>query len=201
MTFKPEVIHFILSEVDRVEEYAQTWATHIPGESRFIARLLYYEPSVWEKKGGEKKPFLIVDADTSKSVLDSTKDVTVDTSKDGVIPFVLIIDGGDTKTKRGEVWQVSRERVTGDVLNPDFLAMADMIQSDRSTSKNKTILKAVNTPKQRVEALVRNWSRYALESPWVATDEVEYKDTLYFELAVPELRPQVDLDSLKALIA
>lgn len=201
MKINKNIIRYILSEGENYDAYLFKIATHSPSNGRLLAKLLYYKESVWEPK--EKPSSVLMDGDVSKALTSkrNTKLKTADTVNDRVIPFVIILDAGTTELKVGDIYQVSESRVTGDAYNPEFLAMADMIKKNRKTADGKILLEGVKTPKEKIEALERNWGLMRIAMPWFEWDEeTQPEDYLFYELPTPEIKSKINLEKLKTLL-
>lgn len=196
-----QMINFILSEQDKLAEYQEVYATHSPGKGRVIAKLLYYQPSVWEPMPEEEKKVksrLILGANTD-NVFDASKDKKVTQADDGVIPFVLILDSGDCEdVSTGSIHQVSRSRVTGETENPAFLAMADLIRKNKPQEDGKSVVEQMNTPEAKLASLVRFWGNFQLEAPWLKIESLT--DFFVYELPTPELKGMVHRTKLQNLV-
>lgn len=189
----------MLHEQSQYKEHAERVATHKVSDHRVIAKLLYYRKSVWDAP--EEKSKFLLEGDISKALGKDTKLKTADEAQDTVIPFVVILDGGDTGYKSGEVVMVNQSRVTGNPFNPEFLAMADMIKKGRKSKDGTIMLEGVKTPKERIQALEKNWGGLRINMPWFVWDEnTVQEDYMYYELPTPELKSTIDMDQLKKLL-
>ena len=199
MKIDKKLIEYIVHEQSQYKEHAARVATHKVSEHRVIAKLLYYRKSVWDAP--EEKSKFLLEGDISKALTDGNKLKTADEAQDTVIPFVVILDGGDTGYGAGDVVMVNQSRVTGNPFNPEFLAMADMIKKGRKSKDGTIMLEGVKTPKERIEALEKNWGGLRVNMPWFVWDETTVKeDYMYYELPTPELKSTLDMEKLKALL-
>ena len=211
MKVDKKVIEYIFSEKEKFDEYIKFVATHETSQGRVIAKLLFYRKSVWDAPK-KKSNLLLVDGD-AKNAGFGTKTKSVDTANDGVIPFVLILQGNE-KTRSvdrdgnpnrlietGSIYQVSRGRVTGEATNPEFAMMADMIKKNRTSKDGKVMLEAIHTPEQKIAMLERNWGGLRIENPWYKwSEDTDLDDYLFYELPTPEIKGKVRLEILKELL-
>jgi hypothetical protein len=211
MTVNTKVIDYILSEVERFDEYKKHVATHESSNGRVLAKLLYYRKSVWDAP--ENKSGLLLGGDISEAFDASSRIRTVDMKDDGVIPFVLILEGNEDSRgtepggalgrliETGAIYQVSNGRVTGEDTNPEFAMMADMIKKNRTGKDGKIMLENVITPKQKIESLERNWGKLRVENPWFEwSKDTDLDDYLFYELPTPEIKAKIKLSTLKNLL-
>ena len=190
MAVNTNLIKFILEEHEKWEEGAKQYATHTPDSAKFIGKLLYYKASVWENR---KKSDLFLAPDLV-GVERKTHE-----KDDGVIPFFVVYAVGkdlQDEYAPGDVLAVDRGRVTGDVLNPDFAALADLFLKEKSKD-GKTLVEKQHAPEQKLASLIRFWEGYKVQAPWLQGRSFE--ESLVYHLPFPEQKGKINLKELKEL--
>lgn len=199
MNIDDKIIDFIESETASIADVIERYNYHTPADGRVLAKLLYYQPSVLYPTEKKKPSNLILVANT-ENVFDTSKDKTYTEKDDGVIPFILILNGGNVDgVETGQLRQVSRQRVTGENFSPEFLAMADVLRKNKDSKQGQAIVDKAHTPEAKIASLEKYWGIYRIEAPWYTN--VDMKDGFIYELPPPEVKGVIDVKTLKSKAA
>ena len=200
------IVKCLLDESNGVQKWADLLGVYEPTAGAVLAKLVFYQHSVWGEPEVPTTDLLEsadIEAALNKNLLgDENNDDLRYSSKDTVLPYIVIIDPGSIENLEvGEIRHVDPSKINGYTKTDEFLKFAKAIQNDRMDSEGNPLIEA---KKRNIDIEVTNlekhWGRYRIEMPWLNLDVNEFNNYLLYELHAPHIRGRVSKEKLQKLL-